>query len=246
MTPGTVEPVETRTADSGAAAGNGRAGPNTPPTKRRSRGRRRMLLWAAAALICVGIVAWSAVALTTPAPKALPTATPQPPTAHGVVEPVARASIATMSGGVVGQLPVQVGQVVEPQQEVAQVTAQGAAELLVAPWRGTVTGVDVHVGDTLMPGTVVATIGDLSRYQVETTDVDEYLIAQIRPNQAVTVTVEALDGLELRGFVKSVALQQQQSASGATNYPVVIDLGGPNPNLRPGMTVRIRFPDQSS
>jgi hypothetical protein len=58
------------------------------------------------------------------------------------------------------------------------------------------------------------------------------------------MTVEALDRLELRGVVKSVALQQQSTTAGA-NYPTVISLEGPNPNLRPGMTVRITFLDQA-
>jgi multidrug resistance efflux pump len=98
----------------------------------------------------------------------------------------------------------------------------------------------VNLGDTLQPGTTVATIGDLSRYQVETTDLDQYLIGYVKPAQPVSMTVEALDQVQLHGLVKSVALEQQHSASGS-NYPVVIDLAEPNPNLRPGMTVRIIF-----
>jgi multidrug resistance efflux pump len=164
-------------------------------------------------------------------------------TAHGVVQPVARASIATLSGGVVGQLPVQAGQIVEAQRLVAQVNLPGQAEMLVAPWRGTVTGVNVHLGDTILPGTVLMTIGDLSGHQVETTDVDEYLIGRLRPGQPVAMTVEALDQVALGGFVRSVSLQQQR-ASGSDHYPIVIDLASPNPNLRPGMTVRVTFLEQ--
>ena len=46
--------------------------------------------------------------------------------------------------------------------------------MLVAPWRGTITDIPVHVGDTVPVGAVVASMGDLSRLQVETTDVDEF------------------------------------------------------------------------
>lgn len=244
MTPGTVEPTGTQAQRGATTPGNGpvRA---ASPRRTESRGRRRvrLLLGLVALLVVIGGVSWAVAAWATPTPKPTPVASPQALTAHGVVQPVARASIATLGGGVVSQLLVQVGQTVDAQQVVAQVTASGGAEMLVAPWRGTVTGIDVHLGDTILPGTVVATIGDLSRYQVETTDVDEYLIGHIRPNQAVTMTVEALDGLELRGFVQSVSLQQQTTA-GVGNYPVVIDLRGPLPDLRPGMTVRITFVDQ--
>jgi hypothetical protein len=93
-----------------------------------------------------------------------------------------------------------------------------------------------------MPGTVVAAIGDLSRYQVRTTDVDEYLIGQIEPSQQVSMTVEALDGRKLQGSVETVSLVQQQASSGSVaNYPVVIQLSSNDPDLRPGMTVRVVF-----
>jgi len=114
-------------------------------------------------------------------------------------------------------------------------------EILMAPWRGTILGLNAHLGDTLMPGAVVATIGDLSRYQVRTTDVDEYLISQIQPDQQVSVTVEALDGRQLEGTVDTVGLAQQSSSAGVVNYPVVIRLFDIDPDVRPGMTVRIVF-----
>jgi multidrug efflux pump subunit AcrA (membrane-fusion protein) len=192
-------------------------------------------------VLLIAVAIWITSTLTAAAPKPVTVATPQALTAHGVVEPVAQASIATLRGGVVRQLPVQVGQTADAQQEVARIDQADVTEVLVAPWRGTVMGINVHIGDTIMAGTVVMTMGDLSAYQVETTDVDEYLIGHIKPNQAVTMTVEAVDRLQLRGFVRSVALQQRQSAEGLRNYPVVIALGSPNASLRPGMTVRITF-----
>lgn len=207
-------------------------------TGRKHRPRRKLLLVAILAVIAV--LAGGAVLKVTSPPRPAPAVASPALTAHGVVEPIARASIATMNGGVVEQLTIQVGQHVEAQQLIARVNLPGQAELLAAPWAGTVTGVNVHLGDTVMPGTTLATIGDLSRYQVESTDVDEYLIGYIKPGQLVTMTVEALDQAPLRGFVKTVALQQQQSASGS-NYPVVVDLAASNPDLRPGMTVRITF-----
>ena len=90
----------------------------------------------------------------------------------------------------------------------------------------------------------MATIGNLSRYQVETTDVDEYLIGRLYAGQAVTMTITALDGLQLSGFVRTVSFQQRHSTSG-DNYLVVIDPTGSSRDLRPGMTVRITFADQT-
>jgi multidrug efflux pump subunit AcrA (membrane-fusion protein) len=235
MTPMKVKEPVIPAQISPVVAGNGHS-PRSAPRKRR---RRRFLIWIAVAA-AISLLAGGALMRTASTPPAAPAPASQALTAHGIVQPVARASIATMNGGVVEQLAVQVGQRVEAQQLMARVSLPGQAELLAAPWAGTVMGLNVHLGDTLMPGTTIATIGDLSRYQVETTDLDEYLIGYVTPGQPVTMTVEALDQAQVRGFVKTVALQQQQSAS-ASNYPVVIDLAGSNPSLRPGMTVRITF-----
>jgi multidrug efflux pump subunit AcrA (membrane-fusion protein) len=192
-------------------------------------------------IVVIGAAIGALSATSRPAPA---TSTPTPAvslTAHGTVEPIAHATIATMNGGIVRSLAVQVGQDVGNRQEIAEISSASGTEILVAPWHGTITGLSAHVGDTLMPGAAVATIGDLSRYQVETTDVDEYLIGQIHPNQSVTMTVEALGGRHLTGTVDTVALTQQTSSAGVANYPVVIRLFANDPDLRPGMTVRITF-----
>jgi multidrug resistance efflux pump len=45
-----------------------------------------------------------------------------------------------------------------------------AQSTLVAPFDGTITSVDISLGETVVPGRVVITLGDLSRFQVETKD----------------------------------------------------------------------------
>jgi multidrug efflux pump subunit AcrA (membrane-fusion protein) len=174
---------------------------------------------------------------TPPAPVA---SAPPALTAHGVVQPLARASVATLNGGVIDQLLVRAGQAVESKQPVARVMSPSQTEILVAPWRGTVIGTNVQHGDTVLPGATVVTVGDLSGYQVETSDVDEYLIGRIRPDQPVIMSIEALEQARVRGYVKSVSLQKQVSPTG-DHYPIVIALESFNPNLRPGMSVRITF-----
>lgn len=211
------------------------------PRKRPSSRRRTLLFVGVFAVLVIGIAASAAAragrsAPPPPAPTAAVTLS-----AHGTIEPVAQATIATMNGGVVRSLSVKVGDTVHAQQEIAAISTPAQTEILVAPWAGTVMGLSAHLGDTLMPGAAVATVGDLSRLQVETNDVDEYLISQIYPGQPVTMTVEALDGRKLTGTVDTVALVQQTSSAGVSNYPVVIRLDSGDPDLRPGMTVRIVF-----
>ncbi|MGE5619130.1 MAG: efflux RND transporter periplasmic adaptor subunit [Sphingomonadaceae bacterium] len=209
------------------------------PQRRHSLSRRTLLFGVLAVAVVVAGLAAVRSNMSAPEPVA-PPATPAL-LARGTVEPVAKATIATMNGGVVRALRVKVGETVEAGQAVATLASPSGMEVLVAPWRGTVLGLDARLGDTLMPGAPVAALGDLSHYQVETNDVDEYLIGQIEPNQPVTMTVDALDGRSLDGVVDTVALVQRTSPGGAVHYPVVIRLLSDDPGLRPGMTVRILF-----
>jgi multidrug resistance efflux pump len=90
-------------------------------------------------------------------------------------------------------------------------------------------------------GAVVALVGDLSRLQVETTDVDEFIVGRVQPGRAVTVTVDALDQRHLRGRVRTVSLEPRRGDDGDDHYPTVIDLELPPLELRSGMTVRVAF-----
>jgi len=161
--------------------------------------------------------------------------------AHGVVQPVARANVASLGGGSVIELLVDVGQSVEKGQVLVRVAGASATELVVAPWSGTVNAVMVHAGDSVAPGSTLVSIGDPSRYQVETTDVDEYLVGRLRPMQTATVTLDALPDRTLRGTVSSISPQVQAVQGAAPHYPTIINLAGAAPDLRPGMTVHIVF-----
>jgi HlyD family secretion protein len=159
--------------------------------------------------------------------------------AHGVVAPVNQARVGTLGGGVLLGLNVAIGESVEAQHELARVRGAADVEVLTAPFAGTVTGLLAHTGDTLVPGAGVLMVADLSRLQVETTDIDEFLIGHVRAGQNVAVQIEALDRREVTGRVRTVALQPQATPGGDQHYPVTIDLGGALAELRPGMSVRI-------
>lgn len=163
--------------------------------------------------------------------------------AHGVVAPVSQARVGTLGGGVLLGLSVSIGDRVEASSELARVRGAAEVEVLTAPFAGTVTGLLAHTGDTLVPGAGVVMVADLRRLQVETNDVDEFLIGRVQPGQSVTLQIEALDRRELTGRVRTVALQPQATSGGDQHYPVTIDPGGIPPDLRPGMSVRVIFPD---
>jgi ABC-type lipoprotein export system ATPase subunit len=229
----------------GAVAGRVLA-PPLPKRKRRTWPRR-----VAIALLLVAVIAGGGAAYRlgllgqvggAPAPAPSVAEAPAYPTARGEIRPVAQAKIGTLHGGVVNRLAVSVGQNVDEAQEIARVNSpDGSAELLVAPWRGTITDIPVHVGDTVPVGAVVASIGDLSQLQVETTDVDEFIVGRVKPGNMVLVTVDALDQLQLRGRIRSVSLEPRPNADGDDAYPTIIDLELPPLDLRIGMSVRVTF-----
>ena len=222
--------------------------PTIPPARRpaRRRGRRTLLLATGLAgllaLAGLGAVATGRIPLQPgPEPPVAPAATLASLTARGELRPVSRAQVGTLSGGTIQSIAVTAGQPVADGQELARVRSAAGTEMLVAPWRGTVTDVPANVGDTVTPGSVVALIADLTRLLVETTDVDEFIVAQIRTGQAATVRFDALDDREIRARVRSVSLQPRRTAEGDDHYPVVLDLEWTPPEARPGMTARVTF-----
>ena len=63
----------------------------------------------------------------------------------------------------------------------------------------------------------------------------------MRPGQRVVVLVDALRERELAGTVRTTALEPRLTATGDEHYPVTIELLDAPPDVRPGMTVRVRF-----
>lgn len=96
----------------------------------------------------------------------------------------------------------------------------------------------VAVGDTPWPGQEILEIPDLSEMMVRT-KVDEVDVNRVRVGQPATVTVDALDGLTLRGEVTRVAtLAQRERGETAKTFDVEVVLTDHDERLRPGMTVQ--------
>ena len=134
-----------------------------------------------------------------------------------------------------------VGDAVVGQQEIARVRGANSTDIVTAPFRGTVTGLLVNVGTHWPLVRSSPPLGDLTHMQVETTEVDEFLVPCVRPGQRVRVLVDALRERELAGIVGTVALEPRLTANGDEHYPATIELPDAPPDLRPGMTVRVRF-----
>jgi HlyD family secretion protein len=128
------------------------------------------------------------------------------------------------------------------QAEAALLAARAAlaeAELR-APFDGVVSKIDLKVGERVGPGAAVVVLADLSGWQIETDDLTEIDVPGVSVGQAVTIVVDALPELTLKGEVMSVGSLFEEK-SGDVTYPVKIKLVDGDPRLRWGMTVAVTF-----
>lgn len=85
---------------------------------------------------------------------------------------------------------------------------------LTAPISGVVTAVNVSVGDSNTPGTVLFTIEDTSTMKI-TAAIDEKDILKVNEGQEVVITSNALGDIKLSGVVSKVVKVKSTSSAGA-------------------------------
>jgi len=110
---------------------------------------------------------------------------------------------------------------------------------LTAPIAGTVVAVEIAPAETVSPGQIVVTLGDLSRYRIETTDLSERDVTRVRVGQSATVFIEAL-GEEFTGQVVDVARIASQ-LGGDVVYAVTIELDEQPAGLLWGMSADVEI-----
>ena len=111
---------------------------------------------------------------------------------------------------------------------------------LKAPFAGTITGVNVEIGQLAGPELWAVQIADLSEFYVETSDLTELEVVKVTVGQAVEIIPDALPELILYGEVTSIG-QSFKTQAGDIIYTVKIRLDGSDPALRWGMTLEITF-----
>jgi HlyD family secretion protein len=111
---------------------------------------------------------------------------------------------------------------------------------LRAPFDGAISAVYVRLGEWAQPGAPVVEILDTTRWYVETRNVSELTIGQVRVGQEATVQVIPFGSETLQGRVDTispVAVVQQ----GDTTYTLMIALEPTGLNLRPGMNAQVEI-----
>jgi multidrug resistance efflux pump len=127
---------------------------------------------------------------------------------------------------------------------LAENTAGARAALanaeLRSPFAGTVTNLDLKVGEFAASGEPVVTVADFSSWVVKTTDLTEIDVVNIKEGQPVTLTLDAIPDVTLKGYVLTIG-QNYSEKQGDVVYEVSVLLTDKNPAMRWGMTAQLQF-----
>jgi multidrug efflux pump subunit AcrA (membrane-fusion protein) len=149
------------------------------------------------------------------------------------------------AGPSAAQIELAQSQLAQAQTALAQAQLCLEQATLVAPSHiisSTVTDIAVKEGEMVGASVPLITLADLTEFQVETTDLDEWGAAKVTLGQGVEVRVFALDSKVLPGRVVSLAPQATVLPTEDVVYKAIIVLERQNPALRWGMTVRVDWP----
>jgi multidrug efflux pump subunit AcrA (membrane-fusion protein) len=132
------------------------------------------------------------------------------------------------------------------EQRIKNAQAQAAAVqaalddlTLKAPFDGTVSKINMRAGEWVLPGQVVLVLADLSHLQVETTDLSERNVSQVKIGQKASVLIKAL-GKNVDGHVQEIS-PLADTLGGDVVYKTVVILDSQPEGLRSGMTVDVSF-----
>jgi len=115
---------------------------------------------------------------------------------------------------------------------VDQARLQLERAALTAPWGGTVTSLDVEVGEMVNPVQSVIVLSDLTALEVDV-NLDETDVVHVAVGQEALVTVDAFLGVGMAGEVTYVA-PKADTFSGVVLYPVTVRLMPGDPSTDSG------------
>lgn len=118
--------------------------------------------------------------------------------------------------------------------------AAAASFFVTAPFDGVVADLNAKVGGSINAGEAAITVADFSEWLIKTTDLTEIDVVQLAEGDPVTVTLDALPGVELSGTILSIG-QTFAENQGDIVYEVTIVLNETHPAMRWGMTAAVTF-----
>lgn len=121
--------------------------------------------------------------------------------------------------------------------ETALAAAQAAYDdsELKAPFSAQIAKVNYKVGELAAPGQPAMVLADFSQWIVETDDLTEIEVPEVKIGDPANVTFDALPGLTLSGVVESIGGIYEEKRGDVT-YTARVRLTEDDPRLRWGMT----------
>ena len=153
----------------------------------------------------------------------------------------AAASNAGESGASQADIDVALARVEQAKTMVAQARLALSNAILKAPFDGSIASVQIRAGEVASPGAVALILGDTSKFQVETSDLDEASSTKIQIGQPVDVIMNAFENKVLKGKVVAMANYATITSTGDANYTATIALDEQDSSLRWGMTAKVDF-----
>lgn len=143
-------------------------------------------------------------------------------------------SIADLKAGT-DPLDIQSAELTVKQRENALLDArQNLADYSIrAPFSGTIATLDVNPASTVSSGTNVATL--ITQQKVAEIALNEVDVAKVKQDDKVTLTFDAIDGLEITGKVVEIDTVGTVS-QGVVTYTVKINLDTQDDRIKPGMS----------
>lgn len=110
---------------------------------------------------------------------------------------------------------------------------------IIMPFDGYVIEIYLHNQEYAPPAQPVFLVADLSRMQVETTDLSEVDVVRLNPGDLATISFDAIPDQTFQGQVEKIALKASSGA--AVNFSVILNLVEVPPYLRWEMTAFVEF-----
>ena len=114
-----------------------------------------------------------------------------------------------------------------------------AQATLTAAFDGTIASVDISPAETVIPGQIVMMIGDLSNFQVETTDLSERDAPSVQVGQVADISVQAL-GKQFPAKVVDIS-RISSTVGGDVVYKVTLQFDTQPQGLLWGMTTDVQI-----
>jgi HlyD family secretion protein len=111
---------------------------------------------------------------------------------------------------------------------------------IIAPFSGEIADLSVHAGEWVSSDQPVVVLADLSQWEIETDDLTELDVPDVRLGQTAVIRPDALPDLELKGVVGTIK-DLSEEKRGDVTYTATILLNQADPRLRWGMTVAVEF-----